>query len=146
MTVSDQIPAQPRIGLVGYECGEEEITAFREVLASGTLTGGSRTARFEAAFAARHQVDHAVAVANGTVALTAMYLALGIGPGDEVIVPSMTFVSSATSIAGETSSTPKTAPPGRNRSVGCVLASPVRSNTASSGPIAACAGSARAFA
>jgi len=82
------------IGLVKYEWGEEEIVAIREVLASGTLTGGAQTARFESAFARTHHVDHAVALANGTVALTAIYLALGIGPGDEVIVPSMTFVSS----------------------------------------------------
>lgn len=86
------------IGLARYEWGEEEIAAIREVLASGTLTGGPQTARFESAFAQRHHVEHAVALANGTVALTAIYLALGIGPGDEVIVPSMTFVSSATSI------------------------------------------------
>jgi perosamine synthetase len=43
-------------------------------------------------------VPFAVAFANGTVALSAMYLALGIGPGDEVVVPSLTFVSSATSV------------------------------------------------
>lgn len=87
-----------RIGLVRYDWGEDEISAFREVAASGILTGGPKTASFEAAFAARHEVEHAVALANGTVALTAMYMALGIGHGDEVIVPSMTFVSSATSI------------------------------------------------
>jgi perosamine synthetase len=87
-----------RIGLVGYLVGEDEVTAISQVLSSGILTNGPRTVAFEQQFAKMHQVDHAVAFANGTVALTAIYLALGIGPGDEVIVPSMTFVSSATSV------------------------------------------------
>lgn len=78
--------------------GETELAAVREVFESGVLTNGPRTRAFEHAFAARHEVSHAVAFANGTLALTAIYLALGIGSGDEVIVPSMTFISSATSI------------------------------------------------
>lgn len=88
----------PRIRLARPIMGEEEVEAVRQVLSSGILTGGPVTARFEQAFAARHGVDHAVAFANGTVALNALYLALGIGAGDEVIVPSMTFISSATSV------------------------------------------------
>ncbi len=87
-----------KIRLAGYRIGEEELEAVREVFASGILTNGPRTSRFEEVFARRHQVDFAVAFANGTVALTAIYLALGIGQGDEVIVPSMTFISSATSV------------------------------------------------
>jgi len=87
-----------RIGLSGYEAGEAEVNAIRDVLLSGFLTNGPRTRAFEEAFAQRHEVDHAVAVANGTVALSAIYLALGIGPGDKVIVPSMTFISTATSV------------------------------------------------
>ena len=86
------------IRLARPNVGEEEVSAIRGVFASGTLTNGPRTAEFEAAFARRHQVQEAVAFANGTVALTAMYLALDIGPGDEVIVPSLTFISSATSV------------------------------------------------
>jgi perosamine synthetase len=78
--------------------GEEEVQAVREVLESGVLTNGPRTALFERRFAERHQTEHAVAFSNGTVALAAMYLSLGIGPGDEVVVPSMTFISSATSV------------------------------------------------
>ncbi len=88
----------PRIRLARPLTGEEEVDAIRRVLASGVLTNGSATAEFERTFAARHDVAHAVAFANGTVALAAMYLALGIGPGDEVITPSMTFISSATSV------------------------------------------------
>lgn len=67
-------------------------------LRTGVLTNGPHTDGFERCFAQRHQVEHGVAFANGTVALAAVFLGLGIGAGDEVIVPSMTFVSSATSV------------------------------------------------
>ena len=72
--------------------------AIKAALFSGVLTNGPKTIEFETAFARRHNVQHGVAFANGTVALSAIYLALGIGPGDEVIVPSLTFISSATSV------------------------------------------------
>lgn len=88
----------PRIRLARPDMGVEEADAVARVLSSGVLTNGPETAAFEAEFAARHGVEHAVAVSNGTVALAAMYLALGIGPGDEVIVPSLTFISTATSV------------------------------------------------
>lgn len=78
--------------------GTQELEAIRDVFASGILTSGPWTRRFEAAMAERHGTEHAVAFANGTVALAGMYLAAGIGPGDEVIVPSLTFVSTATSV------------------------------------------------
>jgi perosamine synthetase len=90
--------ALPRIRLASPDVDDREIAAVARVLRSGVLTNGPETAAFEAAFAARHQVERGVAFANGTVALAALYLALGIGPGDEVIVPSMTFISSATSV------------------------------------------------
>lgn len=88
----------PRIRLARTTTGEEEVQAVRKVLESGILTNGPRTADFERAFADRHGTAHAVAFANGTVALAAMLLALDVGPGDEVIVPSMTFISTATSV------------------------------------------------
>ncbi len=78
--------------------GEEEIDAIREVFASGILTNGPQNADFEREFAARHRRAHAVSFASGTTALAAMLLAEGIGPGDEVIVPSMTFIATATSV------------------------------------------------
>jgi perosamine synthetase len=87
-----------RIKLARPYVGDEELEAIRRVLVSGVLTNGPATREFEAAFRQRHQVEHAIAFANGTVALAAMYLGLDIGPGDEVIVPSMTFISSATSV------------------------------------------------
>lgn len=88
----------PRIRIAAPTTGEEEVEAVRRVLASGVLTNGPATRRFEEAMADRHRTEHAIAFANGTVALAAMYLACGIGPGDEVIVPSLTFISTATSV------------------------------------------------
>jgi perosamine synthetase len=88
----------PRIRLASPDVGDEELEAIKSVLFSGVLTDGPRTAAFEDAFARRHALSHAVAFSNGTVALAGIYLALGIGPGDEVIVPSMTFISTATSV------------------------------------------------
>lgn len=89
---------EPRIRMAAPMMGDEEVQAVREVLESGFLTNGPWTREFETAMAARHGTEHGVAFANGTVALSAMYLAAGIGPGDEVIVPSMTFISTATSV------------------------------------------------
>lgn len=89
---------EPTIRMAAPVTGEEEVEAVREVLASGMLTNGPWTRRFEAAMAERHGTAHGVAFANGTVALAAMYLAVGVGPGDEVIVPSLTFISTATSV------------------------------------------------
>jgi perosamine synthetase len=91
-------PPEPRVRLARPVVGEEEVDAVRAVLESGFLTNGPATRGFEAAMAERHGTEHAVAFANGTVALAAMYLAAGIGPGDEVIVPSFTFISTATSV------------------------------------------------
>ena len=69
-----------------------------DALRSGWLTMGPRTAAFEEAFAQRLGSRHAIAVANGTAALHLAYLAAGIGPGDEVIVPSYTFVATAAAV------------------------------------------------
>lgn len=86
------------IRLARPDLDERELQAISAVFRSGILTDGPVTAAFEDAFAALHEVDHAVAFANGTVALAGIYLGLDIGPGDEVIVPSMTFISTATSV------------------------------------------------
>jgi perosamine synthetase len=71
--------------------GEEEERGVLEVLRSGMLAQGEKTALLEDAFAAAHQVAHAVAVSNGTVALVAALRALGIGRGDEVITTAFSF-------------------------------------------------------
>jgi dTDP-4-amino-4,6-dideoxygalactose transaminase len=75
--------------------GEEEWLALREPLETGWLTHGPKVSAFERAFAERHQVPHAMAVTSATTGLHLAMLALGIGPGDEVIVPAFTWVSTA---------------------------------------------------
>ncbi len=80
----------------GRQCvDEEDIQAVVAVLRSEWLTTGPKVREFEEAFAARVGAQHAVAVCNGTAALHAAVYALGIGPGDEVIVPAMTFAATA---------------------------------------------------
>lgn len=71
---------------------------MRDSLASGWLTQGPKVAAFQDAFAARHGVAHAVATSNCTTALHLTLEALGVGPGDEVIVPSFTWVASANAV------------------------------------------------
>jgi perosamine synthetase len=71
--------------------GDEEKQGIIDVLSSGMLVQGEKVALLEAAFAAAHGVAHAIAVTNGTVALTAALRALGIGPGDEVITTAFSF-------------------------------------------------------
>jgi perosamine synthetase len=75
-----------------------EVDAAAAVVRSGQLCQGPKTEQFEAAFAAKFRVRHAVAVSSGSTALLVAAEALGIGGGDdEVIVPDMTFVSTVTS-------------------------------------------------
>jgi dTDP-4-amino-4,6-dideoxygalactose transaminase len=75
--------------------GEEEWQATREPLMSGWLTQGPKVAQFEKAFAVRHSVAHALATTSCTTGLHLILAALGIGPGDEVIVPAFTWVATA---------------------------------------------------
>jgi perosamine synthetase len=74
---------------------DDDIAAVTEVLRSDWLTTGPKVDEFEAAFAESVGSRYAVAVSSGTAALHAAMHALGIGPGDEVIVPTMTFAASA---------------------------------------------------
>jgi perosamine synthetase len=82
--------------------GEEEAQAVLEVMRKGPLTNamgqGPKVLEFEKNYAKFAGVKHAVAVNNGTAALNAALLAVGVKPGDEVIVPSFTFVATAESV------------------------------------------------
>jgi len=73
--------------------GDREVAAASEVLRSGWLTTGPRTHAFEAAFATRLGARHALAVNSATAALHLALEAFGVGPGDEVVVPTFTFTA-----------------------------------------------------
>ena len=79
--------------------GEEEAEAAARVVRSGMLASGPEVAAFESEFASFVGVEHAIACSNGTTALHAALLGAGIGPGDEVIVPSFTFIATATAVS-----------------------------------------------
>lgn len=89
---------QWRIPLFEPNLGAAEIAALTRVIESGWLTQGERTEAFEQAFAEFVGCRHAVALNSATAALHIAMLALGVGPGDEVICPSLTFVATANAI------------------------------------------------
>ncbi|RDD52816.1 MAG: DegT/DnrJ/EryC1/StrS family aminotransferase, partial [Candidatus Korarchaeota archaeon NZ13-K] len=78
--------------------GEKEILKVIEVLKSGMLAQGELVERFERAFASYIGSKYAVAVSNGTAALHVALIAMGVGPGDEVIVPSYSFFATASAV------------------------------------------------
>ena len=86
------------VPLSDLDFGSAERAAVQQVLEGRWLTMGIVTERLEEQFAQMVGVSHAVAVANGTAALHLAILALGIGPGDEVILPSLTFVATANAV------------------------------------------------
>ena len=88
-----------RIRLARPDVGEAELAAIGEVLASGQLTMGPRVVEFERLLAGAVETPHAVAVSSGTAALHLAVLALGIGPGDEVVVPAYTFPATGNVVA-----------------------------------------------
>src|SRR5205085_2030081 len=87
-----------RITLADVTIGDEERRAMLNVLDSGWLSMGPRTETFEADLAQFLRAEHVLAVTNGTAALHLAAAALGLGPGDEVIVPALTFVASAAGV------------------------------------------------
>lgn len=76
----------------------EVLDAFAEVCRDGSFVLGPAVSRFEAEYAAFCQVEHCVGVGNGTDAIELALRAVGIGPGDEVIVPANTFVATAEAV------------------------------------------------
>jgi dTDP-4-amino-4,6-dideoxygalactose transaminase len=94
------VPEQTdRIRLAFPELGQEELAEISAVLESGQLTMGPKVAELEAELARACGVSDAVAVSSGTAALHVAVLALGIGPGDEVLVPAYTFPATANVVA-----------------------------------------------
>ena len=87
-----------KIPLADVDFDAQEQKAVQEVIQSGWLSMGPVTKQFEQEFAEFVGADFALAVTNATAALHLACLAAGIGPGDEVIVPSLTFVASANAI------------------------------------------------
>jgi dTDP-4-amino-4,6-dideoxygalactose transaminase len=86
------------IPLFDVRLSETDIGAVVDALRSGWLTMGPRTEAFEQSFADHLGARHTVAVSNGTAALHLAYLAADVGPGDEVIVPAITFVATANAV------------------------------------------------
>jgi len=87
-----------RIQFYRHDLGEPEVEAFRTALAGPILTTGDVVADFERRFAAALGAEHAVGVTSCTGALHLALVALGIGPGAEVITTPMTFIATATAI------------------------------------------------
>lgn len=87
-----------RVPLADIDIDEEEVQAAADVVRSRWLSMGAITQKFEEEFAAFIGVRHAIAVTNATAALHLACIAAGLGPGDEVITPSLTFVATANAI------------------------------------------------
>jgi dTDP-4-amino-4,6-dideoxygalactose transaminase len=85
----------PLIPLFDVKLEQAHLDAVADTLRSGWLTMGPRTQEFEQVFAEHLGAKHAIALANCTAALHLAYLAAGVGAGDEVIVPPITFVATA---------------------------------------------------
>ena len=90
--------SRTRVPFFMHDLGQSELDSVAEVLANPILTTGEWVAKFERRFADRLQARHAVAVTSCTGALHISLIALGIGPGDEVITTPMTFIATATAI------------------------------------------------
>jgi dTDP-4-amino-4,6-dideoxygalactose transaminase len=88
-----------RVPLADVVVEEGDIEAVADVYRSGWLSMGPQTEALERDFAAYTGARHALAVTNGTAALHLICAAAGIGPGDEVVVPSMTFVATVNAVA-----------------------------------------------
>ena len=84
-----------RINISEPSIDQEEFAAIRNPLESGWLTQGKHVEDFEKNFAMTHKVSDGIAVTSCTTGLQLVLAALDIGPGDEVIVPSFTWVSTA---------------------------------------------------
>jgi dTDP-4-amino-4,6-dideoxygalactose transaminase len=89
----------PNVRLGWPDVGERELAEVAGVFESGMLTMGPKVGEFEAEIARLCEVEHALAVTSGTAALHLAVLALGLAPGDEVLVPAYTFPATANVVA-----------------------------------------------
>jgi dTDP-4-amino-4,6-dideoxygalactose transaminase len=89
------LPNKRNVSIARPSTGDEEWQALKEPIETGWLTQGPKVAGFERAFAESHRVKHALAVTSATTGLHLALAALGVGPGDEVIVPSFTWIATA---------------------------------------------------
>ncbi|MFC4784699.1 DegT/DnrJ/EryC1/StrS family aminotransferase [Nocardioides sp. MAHUQ-72] len=87
-----------RVNVMQPWLGEEEIAAVTEVIASGWVAQGPRVFEFEHAFATSQGAEHAVATSSCTAALHLAMLLAGVGPDDEVVVPSFSFIATASAV------------------------------------------------
>ena len=81
------------------EIADEVVAVWRDQLASASFIGGPEVEAFEREYAAYIGVDHVVGVSNGTDALELAYRGIGVGPGDEVIMPANTFIATAEAVS-----------------------------------------------
>ena len=115
-SADDQIEASaPTIPVFDLRVEQEDLDAVEETLRSGWWTMGPRVEEFELRFAEHLGARHVVATSSCTAALHLSLLTAGIGPGDEVIVPSFTFVATAATViqAGATPGLRRHRRPGR---------------------------------
>ena len=91
-------PATPVVPIAKPQLDEREVEAARRVILSGWVTQGPEVAAFEREFAAVVGAPHAVAVSKCTTALHLALLAVGVGPGDEVITVSHSFIATANAV------------------------------------------------
>ncbi|HID78250.1 MAG TPA: DegT/DnrJ/EryC1/StrS aminotransferase family protein, partial [Planctomycetaceae bacterium] len=93
---------QHEIPFFAPSIGEAEIEAVVETLRSGWLTTGPKVRQFEEAFGRRVGARHALATSSATAALHLALEAAGVGPGDEVLVPTLTFASTGEVVGADT--------------------------------------------
>jgi perosamine synthetase len=102
MTIAERREAAPEperfVKVASPQIDDKDVRAVEAALRSGVLTSGPKVREFEERFAEYVGVSEAVALNSGTAALHAALAACGVGPGDEVIVPALTFFSTVTAV------------------------------------------------
>jgi dTDP-4-amino-4,6-dideoxygalactose transaminase len=89
---------ESRINVMLPWLGEEEVEAVAEVIRSGWVAQGPKVAAFEETFATTQRAEYAVATSSCTTALHLALVVAGVGPGDEVVVPSFSFIATANAV------------------------------------------------